>query len=161
MRPHPAVHPHWPITRTRKALPPPPPTPGYWSFWGCWHCTGRLLRRQETHTRYGFSLRTRTERRCAAPITYRRGSVPHLSVVWTGISLRKHPFLLALRRWGRFARRNVCDSATEIPYWILIPQIPKMCDLILVTLLKLQPHNSQSSCKNATPSSGTSPLAYN
>ena len=31
-------------------------------------------------------------------------------------SLRKHPFLLALRRWGRFARRNVCDSVTEIPY---------------------------------------------
>ena len=35
----------------------------------------------------------------------------------TDLSLRKHPFLLALRRWGRFARRNVCDSATEIPYW--------------------------------------------
>ena len=33
------------------------------------------------------------------------------------LSLRKHPFLLALRRWRRFARRNVCDSATEIPYW--------------------------------------------
>ena len=32
-------------------------------------------------------------------------------------SLRKHPFLLALRRWGRFARRNVCDSAKEISYW--------------------------------------------
>ena len=32
-------------------------------------------------------------------------------------SLRKHPFLLALRRWGRFARRNLCDSAREIPYW--------------------------------------------
>ena len=32
------------------------------------------------------------------------------------ISLRKHTFLLALRRWGRFARRNVSDSATEIPY---------------------------------------------
>ena len=31
-------------------------------------------------------------------------------------SLRKHPFLLALRPWGHFARRNVCDSATEIPY---------------------------------------------
>ena len=31
-------------------------------------------------------------------------------------SLRKQPFLLALRRLGRFARRNVCDSATEIPY---------------------------------------------
>ena len=24
-------------------------------------------------------------------------------------SLRKHPFFLALRRCGRFARRNVCD----------------------------------------------------
>ena len=33
------------------------------------------------------------------------------------LSLRKHTFLLALRHWGRFARRNVCDSATEIPYW--------------------------------------------
>ena len=32
-------------------------------------------------------------------------------------SLQKHPFLLALRCWGRFAWRNVCDSATEIPYW--------------------------------------------
>ena len=32
-------------------------------------------------------------------------------------SLRKYPFLLTLRRWGHFARRNVCDSATEIPYW--------------------------------------------
>ena len=29
-------------------------------------------------------------------------------------SLRKHPFFLSLRRWGRFARRSVCDSATEI-----------------------------------------------
>ena len=36
---------------------------------------------------------------------------------WLPTSLRKHPFLLALRRWGRFARRNVCDSVTEIPYW--------------------------------------------
>ena len=36
---------------------------------------------------------------------------------------------------------------------------PKMCDPILVTLLKMQPHYSQSSRENATPSSGTSPLA--
>ena len=34
-----------------------------------------------------------------------------------------------------------------------------MCDPILVTLLKMQPHYSQSSCENATPSSGTSSLA--
>ena len=31
-------------------------------------------------------------------------------------SLWKQPFLLASYRWGRFAKRNVCDSATEIPY---------------------------------------------
>ena len=41
----------------------------------------------------------------------------------------------------------------------LTPQNPKMCDPILVTLLKMRPHYSQSSRENATPSSGTSPLA--
>ena len=25
--------------------------------------------------------------------------------------------ILAPCRWGRFTRRNVCDPATEIPYW--------------------------------------------
>ena len=34
-----------------------------------------------------------------------------------------------------------------------------MCDPILVTPLKMRPHDSQSSRENATPSSGTSPLA--
>ena len=34
-----------------------------------------------------------------------------------------------------------------------------MCDTILATLLKVRPHYSQSSRENATPSSGTSPLA--
>ena len=34
-----------------------------------------------------------------------------------------------------------------------------MCDPILVTLLKIQRHYSQSSHENATPSSGTSPVA--
>ena len=33
------------------------------------------------------------------------------------------------------------------------------CDSILVTLLKMPPHYIQFSCENATPSSGTSPLA--
>ena len=33
-----------------------------------------------------------------------------------------------------------------------------MCDPILVTLLKMQPHDSQSSHENVTPSSDTSPL---
>ena len=41
----------------------------------------------------------------------------------------------------------------------LSPKNPKMYDPMLVTLLKMQPQYSQSSCENATPSSGTSPLA--
>ena len=41
----------------------------------------------------------------------------------------------------------------------LTSKTPKMCDPILVTLLKMRPHYSQSSRENATPSSGTSPLA--
>ena len=41
------------------------------------------------------------------------------------------------------------------------PKNPKMyvCDTILVTVLKMQPHYGQSSCENSTPSSVTSPLA--
>ena len=39
------------------------------------------------------------------------------------------------------------------------PKNLKMCHPILVTLLKMQPHYSQSSRENAAPSSGTSPLA--
>ena len=42
----------------------------------------------------------------------------------------------------------------------LPPKIPKMCDPILVTQLKMQPHYNQSSRENAAPSSGTSSLAY-
>ena len=41
----------------------------------------------------------------------------------------------------------------------LTPKNPKMCDTILVTLLKMRPLNSQFSREKATPSSGTSPLA--
>ena len=39
------------------------------------------------------------------------------------------------------------------------PKNQIMCDPILVTLLKMRPHYSHSSRENATPSSGTSPLA--
>ena len=42
----------------------------------------------------------------------------------------------------------------------LIPKISKICDPTLVTLLKKEPHYSQSSCENATPSSGTSPVVF-
>ena len=41
------------------------------------------------------------------------------------------------------------------------PQKSKMCySILVVTLLNAQPHYSQSSHQNATPSSGTSPSAY-
>ena len=39
------------------------------------------------------------------------------------------------------------------------PKNQKMCDPILVTLLKMRPHYSQSSRENVAPSSGTSQLA--
>ena len=39
------------------------------------------------------------------------------------------------------------------------PKNQKMCDPNLGTLLKMRPHDNQSSRENATPSSGTSPLA--
>ena len=39
------------------------------------------------------------------------------------------------------------------------PKNQKMCDPILVILLKMRPHYSQSSGENVTPSSSTSPLA--
>ena len=42
---------------------------------------------------------------------------------------------------------------------IFLPKNPKICDPILVTLLKMQAQSSQSSRENATPPSGTSPLA--
>ena len=43
---------------------------------------------------------------------------------------------------------------------ILLPHNPESCYPVLVVLLKIQPHYSQSSLENATPSSGTSQLAY-
>ena len=39
------------------------------------------------------------------------------------------------------------------------PKNPKMCAPVLVTLLKMRPHYSQSSHENAAPSIGTYPLA--
>ena len=39
------------------------------------------------------------------------------------------------------------------------PKNQKLRDLILVTLVKMWPHDSPSSSENATPSSGTSPIA--
>ena len=55
---------------------------------------------------------------------------------------------------GTVANRNY-HGRTVVP----LNKKKKMCDHILVTLLKMEPHYSQSNRENATPSSGTSPLA--
>ena len=50
-------------------------------------------------------------------------------------------------------------KSISIYFFFLTPKIRKCAIPIRVTLLKMQPHSSQSSRENATPSSGTSPLA--
>ena len=60
-------------------------------------------------------------------------------------------FHLQYKHSGTFANRKY----EELSY----PQNQKMYDPIPVTLFKMRTHYSQSSHKNATPSSGTSPLA--
>ena len=60
-------------------------------------------------------------------------------------------FLLQYTHYDTFDNRK-CEALSN-------PKNPKICDPILVTLLKMRPHYSQSRRENATPSSGTSPLA--
>ena len=57
-------------------------------------------------------------------------------------------FHLQYKYPGTFANRKY----EQLSY----PKNPKMCGPILVTLLKMQPHYSQSSCENATSFSGIS-----
>ena len=57
-------------------------------------------------------------------------------------------FHLQCKHSGTFANRKY----EEPPY----PKYQKVCDPMLVTLLKMRPHYGQSSRKNSTPSRGTS-----
>ena len=67
------------------------------------------------------------------------------------IEYRTLTFDLQYKHSGMFANHKY----EGLPY----PKNQKMSDPIpLVTLLKMQPHDSQSSCENATPSSGISSL---
>ena len=67
-------------------------------------------------------------------------------------SLEEHlTFHLQYKHSGTFAIRKYEELSC--------PKNQKMCDLILVTLLKMRPHYSQSSRENATPSSSTCLLA--
>ena len=60
-------------------------------------------------------------------------------------------FHLQYKYSGTFAN----SKYEELSY----PENPKMCDPILVILLKMWPHYSHSSRETATPSSSTFPLA--
>ena len=77
-------------------------------------------------------------------------------------------FFFKRERYNRVLNTYFLNFLTETilnPYLIEFsyPKNPKMCGPILdlVTLLKMQPHYSQSSRENATPSSGTSALGSN
>ena len=59
-------------------------------------------------------------------------------------------FTCSTKNCGTFAN----SKYEELSY----PKNQKMCDPVLVTLLKMRPHYSQSSRENATSSSDTSPL---
>ena len=71
--------------------------------------------------------------------------------IYLMLNEERFTFHLQCKLSGTFANRK-CE---ELSY----PPKKEMCDPILVTLLKMRPHYSQSSPENATPSSGTSPLA--
>lgn len=91
---------------------------------------------------------------------------------WQG--LRQHPF-------GGVIRDNICYFWENVIFVIPIQSLfiyasivyprsfriptyqcknPKVCDPILVTIFKIHPYYSQSSRENATPCSGTPPLAF-
>ena len=56
--------------------------------------------------------------------------------------------------------RDICSSQQGHTVILMcLPQNQKMFDPILLTLLKMRPHYSQSSRENATPSTDTSALA--
>ena len=71
-----------------------------------------------------------------------------LFICSTNMLVRQEPVM------GSWARLLTVIWRTVLPL-----KNPKKCDPILVTLLKMRPHYSPSSRENATPSSGTSPLA--
>ena len=86
---------------------------------------------------------------CRWPV---RASTPLGSILWP-IKWNEEHFIFHLRY--KYSGPFVNGKYEELFH----PKNPKMCDPILVTLLKMRPHYSQSSRENATPSSGTSPLA--
>ena len=73
----------------------------------------------------------------------------HPKMNWPSFKLNEE--LFTYKHSGTFSNRKY-EELSQL-------QNPKMCDPILVNLLKMPSHYSQSRSENATPSSGTSPLA--
>ena len=86
------------------------------------------------------------------------GAVTWVNVV-AGISEPIPHYSLFLVNLVTNYRPNLCHFGAND---FLNLKVQKKCDFVLVTLLKMPekgPHYSQSSRENATPSSGTSPIA--
>ena len=60
---------------------------------------------------------------------------------------------------ANFLTSNIPIFRSLLTGSFLTPNILKMCNPILITVLKMQPHYSQRSHENKTPSSDTSPSA--
>ena len=63
--------------------------------------------------------------------------------------------------WFNFLTANLPIFFIPSYQNFLALKVSKLYDLIVVTILKMQPHYSRSSRENAAPFSGTSPSAYN
>ena len=98
-------------------------------------------------------------------------SLPHYSLFCGQLQTASGHFLPLLLRIDPFFRLKEKRFTFHIQYIhsgtfanrtyleLSCPQNQKMCDPILTTVLKMQPHYSQSSREHASSSSGTSPLA--
>ena len=73
----------------------------------------------------------------------------------------KTPSCSHLWIWFNFLTANLPIFFIPSCQNFLALKVSKLYDLIIVTILKMQPHYSRSSRENATPFSGTSPSAYN
>ena len=84
---------------------------------------------------------------------------------WTTQNIAPSSFLHYKQRTKRFVYVDISTRLRGrklgqfLIFTVSNPKNQRMCDPILVTLLKMPPHYSHSSRANATPSSGTSPLA--
>ena len=75
--------------------------------------------------------------------------------IWGGIYLEAYTWRGSFSEfYGMLNEEHFTFHLQELFY----PKNPKMCDSILVTLVKMWPHYNQSRRENATPSSSTSPL---